>query len=142
MPEFHDTLALAAHPRCLALALAWLKSAAQRNQWPEQAAFSLALCLDEALSNILAHAARPAGSNEPLSIKLDCRSRNGSIVLEVQDNGTPFDPTTATSPPLAATLDEARPGGHGLRLMHHYLESLHYQRLEGWNCLRMTVPLA
>ena len=142
MPELHNTLVLAAHPRSLAVALAWLKLAAQRNHWPEQAAFSLALCLDEALSNILAHATRPAGLNEPLSIKLNCQSRNGSIILDVHDNGAPFDPTTATSPPLAATLDEARPGGHGLRLMRHYLESLHYQRLEGWNCLRMTVPLA
>ena len=49
-----------------------------------------------------------------------------------------FDPTQGQPSALAASLDEARVGGHGLRLMQHYLEDIDYRRVNEQNHLRLT----
>ena len=62
--------------------------------------------------------------------------------LSIEDNGAVFDPTAQASPALAPSLDEAQVGGHGLRLMRHYLRALHYQRQNERNTLVLEAPWA
>ena len=50
-----------------------------------------------------------------------------------------FDPKAQESPALAASLDEAQVGGHGLRLMRHYLRQLLYRREGMHNVLLLEV---
>ena len=52
-----------------------------------------------------------------------------------------FDPTAQASPDLAASLDEAQVGGHGLRLMRHYLHQMLYRREALRNVLLLEVAL-
>lgn len=141
MPDHNDTLELPVHSQAVAQALEWLESIAERQEWPARATFVLTLCLDEALTNVVSYAFQPAPAVIEPAITLACRAHGRNIVLELRDNGRPYDPTAETSPPLAATLDDAIPGGHGLRLMRHYLEDLRYQRQGEWNCLTMVMPL-
>lgn len=133
-----DTLELSPDAQAVPRAVQWLESIADREGWPPKSAFALTLCLDEALTNVVSYAFDPPPEASP-AVALSCRRDGTRIHLDLRDNGRPYDPTSAQSPPLAASLDEANIGGHGVRLMRHYLQDLAYRRENGWNCLTMTV---
>jgi serine/threonine-protein kinase RsbW len=63
------------------------------------------------------------------------------VALCIEDDGVPFDPTAQESPALATSLDEAHVGGHGLRLMRHYLHRMLYRRAPDRNVLLLEVAL-
>ena len=125
----------------LASALAWLEGLAQRDGWPARTLFALTLCADEALTNLISYASAPAGG-APLQLRLECTRSCSGVRLSIEDNGAVFDPTAQASPALAASLEEAQVGGHGLRLMRHYLRALHYQRQNDCNVLLLEAPWA
>lgn len=111
----------------LGRALEWLEGLAERDGWPARTLFALRLCADEALTNVISYATAPAGE-AALLLRLECARTADGVQLRIEDNGPAFDPTAQASPVLAPSLDDARVGGHGLRLMRHYLHTLHYQR--------------
>ncbi|KDC05323.1 histidine kinase-like ATPase domain protein [Bordetella bronchiseptica E012] len=83
----------------------------------------------------MSHAFTPG---HPAAIHLTLRQTRREVSLHIADNGAAYDPTQALSPPLARSLDDAQPGGHGLRLMRHFMHALSYQRRDGWNHLTLT----
>ena len=127
-------------PAGLSSALAWLEGLAERDGWPARTLFALTLCADEALTNLISYASAPAGG-APLQLRLECTRSCSGVRLSIEDNGAVFDPTAQASPALAASLEEAQVGGHGLRLMRHYLHALHYQRQNERNTLVLEAPL-
>jgi serine/threonine-protein kinase RsbW len=133
------SLSLAPGPDTVPKALAWLESIGERERWPARLAFKLSLCLDEALSNIIMHGFQRAGDGPPQPrVRLTVLRTDQSVAIDIADNGLPFDPTKRESPELSTTLEEARIGGHGLRLMRHYLKNIEYRRDTDWNHLRLT----
>ena len=132
-----DTLVPDTGAAAVAQALAWLDALAERDAWPPKARFALTLCADEALANVGAHARTPEGA--PAHLWLACGRTAHGVALRIEDDGAPFDPTAQDSPALAASLDEARIGGHGLRLMRHYLHRLLYRREGPRNVLLLEV---
>jgi anti-sigma regulatory factor (Ser/Thr protein kinase) len=133
------TLSLTPGPQAIPQALAWLESLARKHQWPPRLAFKLRLCLDEALTNIVEYGfADKAASTTPGQISVSVSAEGRRLALDIVDNGVAFDPTQGQPSALAASLDEARVGGHGLRLMQHYLEDIDYRRVNEQNHLRLT----
>ncbi|RGE45669.1 ATP-binding protein [Comamonas testosteroni] len=129
--------AMPARSESVAQMMAWLEQVGEERSWPPKSVFALTLCADEALTNIVSHA-KPA-DDAALQIKLQLGMLDGGIALCLADNGREFDPTQQASAELAESLDEAEVGGHGLRLMRHYLQRFEYRRSDGWNCLLMVV---
>ena len=126
----------------VARGLEWLESIGRGLHWPSRTLFKLRLCLDETLTNIAMYGyaqSRP-DAGEPC-VRLRLLEDGPRLVLEITDNGVAFDPTSQTPRGLDASLDEARVGGHGLRLMLHYLEDIRYERLDGWNRLELVAAL-
>lgn len=137
------SLSLAPGPNAIPQALAWLESIAEAERWPTRLAFQLSLCLDEALSNVVMYGFGPKGDGlAPPQISLALLQGTQSIAIDIVDNGVPFDPTQREPAELADTLDEAHIGGHGVRLMRHYLQSIEYRRDNGKNHLRLTAANA
>jgi len=134
-----DTLELLPDAQAAPRAAQWIERIAEREGWPQKTAFALTLCVDEALTNIVSYAFDDPA--RPPAVALRCRRAGPDIELQLRDNGRPYDPTASEPPALAASLDEARIGGHGVRLMRHYLQSLTYRREGDWNCLSMTVRM-
>lgn len=139
MPDSLDILDLPADPGAVPLALQWLESLAEQQDWAPRTTFGLTLSLDEALTNVVSYAFDPPGTTAAPAIHLACRTDDARIELELRDNGRPYDPTAGDPPPLVACLDEAEVGGHGVRLMRHYLDSLAYRRDNDWNCLTLVM---
>ncbi|AOB26178.1 MULTISPECIES: ATP-binding protein [Bordetella] len=130
-----DTLELSVTATTATDALYWLEHIARRDGWSAHLRFTLTLCADEALNNIMSHASTPG---YPTAIHLALRQTGQEVRLHIADNGAACDPTQASSPPLARSLDDAQPGGHGLRLMRHFMHAISYQRRDGWNHLTLT----
>ena len=130
-------------PQALGPALDWLEQLGHAQGWPLRTHNVLRLCADEALANIVLHARRSDGS--PAQFWLACGTTPGALALYLEDDGQPFDPTVQAPAPLAPSLEAATVGGHGLRLMRHYLQPLRYRRSAtppaGRNCLLLEVAL-
>lgn len=137
--ETLDALSLNADNATIKRALHWLETLSYRQGWPARTAFALTLCLDEALTNIVTHGGQ--GSTTPVAIKLLAQQDANTVVLTISDTGPAFDPTQSTPPELATSVDEARIGGHGVRLMRHYLKDIQYSRNDRHNHLRLTAAL-
>ena len=140
MADCNDQLALFPDLHAVPQALQWLENIALRENWPAREVFGLTLCLDEALTNVISYAFDPPVA-EP-AIHVACQVSEGRIVLALRDNGRPYDPTVGEPPPLANNLDDALIGGHGVRLMRHYLHDMIYRREAGWNHLNMIILAA
>lgn len=125
----------------VARALAWLDATGERQQWPTRTTFKLRLCLDETLTNVVMHGYSGAAAVATPCVRLRLHQEGRRLVLELLDNGVAFDPTAQASRELDASLDDAQIGGHGLRLLRHYLEDIRYERCEGWNRLRLITVL-
>ncbi|WP_233234216.1 ATP-binding protein [Bordetella sp. LUAb4] len=138
MPALHDTLHVVPDDTAVAQALHWLESLAQREDWPPRAGFGLTLSVDEALTNIVSYAFAD-GRRSPPALSLAYRRRGADLIVDIRDNGHPYDPTLTQLPELAGALDESEEGGHGLRLMRHYLKDIRYQRMRGENRLTLVV---
>lgn len=126
-------------PHCEAIAqvIAWLEAWSEQLKWPPRAVLALTLCVDEALTNIVSHAKAPEG--EALQIQLLFGTLPNGCALCVADNGAVFDPTAREPAELAGSLEETEAGGHGLRLMRHYLQRFEYRRQGERNWLLLGV---
>ncbi|WP_299146794.1 ATP-binding protein [uncultured Comamonas sp.] len=120
-------------------ALAWLQALAAGHGWSSRTVSTLLLCADEALANIAMHARRPDG--ERARIWLACGPTDAGVGVLIEDDGVAFNPVTQPSSALAASLDEAEIGGHGLRLLRHYLRQMQYGREAERNLLYMELEI-
>lgn len=144
MASRSDTLRLTPGHDSVGPAMQWLEDIAEREAWPARSRFALTLAMDEALTNVLSYAfgagaARETAAGEAPAVELAYRREGTALCLEIADNGSAYDPTAWSPAPLAQTLDDATPGGQGLRLMRHYLKDLRYRRDGGWNRLTLVV---
>lgn len=130
------SLSLNPGPDAVAQALNWLESVGEQAQWPMRTTFKLSLCLDEALSNIVMYGFKDTGDDG--RIQLAVHANDQHVLLDIVDNGIPFDPTGKMPRDLDNSVEDAEIGGHGLRLMRHYLLDIKYRRAGEENHLRLT----
>ncbi len=121
-------------------ALQWLRELAKLHHWPQRTSFGLVLSADEALTNIVTHTAKANHVNGAV-VRLACSQSTSEIALRIEDEGLQFDPTMSVLRPTAASVEEAEVGGHGLRLMRHYLKAVHYSRENDRNVLTLIASL-
>ena len=132
-----DTLEFPAELAQIGAALEWIEAKAEALGWPQRAVFGLTMGLDEVLTNIISYGFRESAAAQP-GIRLLCRVEDGSINLQVEDNGSAFDPTQIPPPTLATSVEDASIGGHGMQLLRHYMDEIHYRREGGHNVLTLV----
>ncbi|MEW6255164.1 MAG: ATP-binding protein [Pseudomonadota bacterium] len=115
----------------------WMEELEQRDNWPVQIRFGLELSVEEALANVITHAFE-GGAADPLIRVEYFRPSPESVGMRILDNGPAFDPTAVESPILAEDVDSARIGGHGVRLMRHFLSHIGYLRRDDLNQLTLV----
>ena len=122
-------------------ATAWLGDVAEAEGWPDAMRFGLELSLEEALTNVVSYGF--SGVDHVPDIRVECwRMPEGRAAVRIRDNGVAFDPTVIPEPEVAASLEEAKIGGHGVQLMRHFLESFSYERASGENRLTLVAKPA
>jgi serine/threonine-protein kinase RsbW len=111
----------------------WLEGWAMRDLSPELS-FAIQVCLEEAVANIIMY---NATTDDRLEIVIEVERRNQSLVAQIEDNGSAFDPTQVPRPPIPTSLAEAKVGNLGIHLMRSFASGLHYERRDSRNRLTM-----
>ena len=106
-----------------------------RHRLPEDAGADLNIALDEVLANLLQHAYDDAEVHE-IRIALSAYPR--AVVVEVEDDGRPFDPLVVPPPDRAALSTGSRIGGRGILFVRSLMSEVRYQRADGKNRLTLT----
>jgi serine/threonine-protein kinase RsbW len=120
-------------------AMAGLAAAVERfaaeNALPVAVVNALQVAVDEAVSNAINHG-YAAGARGEIAVRL--RRRPDRVELEIEDDGTPFDPLQAPAPDLTLSLDERPIGGLGIHLIRKLMDKMSYARREGRNLLKLV----
>lgn len=96
--------------------------------------FEANLALDELFTNIISYGFDD--KNEHV-IKITMSRQDDNLVISIEDDGAPFNPTTAQSPDLECTIEECRIGGLGIHLAKNLMDEVCYQRCKNKNILTL-----
>jgi len=91
------------------------------------------LAAEEACTNIALYAYPGRVGNIHIEAKV-----GDSLQLNIEDDGTPFDPTKRDVPPTQANVAERPIGGLGIYLIKTYVDDVSYEFKEGKNILRLV----
>lgn len=94
----------------------------------------LQVALDEVLSNVMTHG---YGDRQDGEILVRLLHRRDVIVVEVEDEGIPFDPLQTPSPDLTVPISKRIIGGLGVHFIRNLVDNIAYSRPHGRNCLRL-----
>jgi anti-sigma regulatory factor (Ser/Thr protein kinase) len=98
----------------------------------------IGVVLDEALGNIISYGYGPQENGD---ILVRAAVQDGRIVIEIEDDGRPFDPLTAPAPDLTASLRERKVGGLGIHFIRQLMDDVAYARIADTNRLRLSKRL-
>ncbi len=128
------TLDLYATPQEVMRAVEELQEFARTQGIPEKSIFGLSLALEECGSNIVNHALKGDAQKQ---FQVALQYSGGIFLIELQDDGAPFDPTAAAEG--KARAEEGDPlGGWGIQLVRRYTDEIQYERERGRNVLRLS----
>jgi anti-sigma regulatory factor (Ser/Thr protein kinase) len=95
----------------------------------------LELAVEEWAANVCRHAYPEAGG----SLEVSVRAEPGRVVVEIADEGRPFDPIAMRPPDVGRPLAERQPGGLGVLLIKRMLEDVRYRREGDHNIVTFVV---
>ena len=101
------------------------------NKLPAPKVFAINLELDELITNTVTHGSFEAGIDPRIDIHL--RVESDMLILTMEDNGKPFDPTFDTEPNTTSPLESREVGGLGLHLVKSFADRVSYEFVEGKN---------
>lgn len=115
-----------------------VESWGSREGWGSNLVFRVNLVLDELASNIIAYG-REEGRRSP-DIVIEMASREDEVIIEVSDDGRPFNPLSDAppAPAIHENLEAAPVGGLGIHLVKNMVDSMSYRHEDGRNRVTMT----
>lgn len=102
---------------------------------PEGTRYNVLVALQEMVTNVLRHGYQ-LDESRPVEVIFEITSE--ALRITVRDQGPMFDPTRFHRDPCGA--DASMPtevGGHGIRIVRQVMDKVEYERVDGWNTLRM-----
>src|SRR5262245_9895035 len=111
---------------------------ARRHQIDAETSHNLKLALDETLTNIMSYAYDNAVEH---IIVARLSLTQGKLIVEVEDDGIPFNPLSAPEPDTKQSLEERSIGGLGIYLVRKLMDELEYRRQNGRNILTMKLKV-
>ena len=121
--------------REIALAAERIEAFCSEHGLSEKIAFEVHLAVDELLTNTISYGYDDDGEHR---IELALRLEGGALVLEIADDGKPFDPLQAPEPDPEAPLEERALGGLGIYLVRKMMDAVAYRRQDGRNVVTLT----
>jgi serine/threonine-protein kinase RsbW len=151
MPEFsarmpEERIVLCGSLDELAQVWPWVEELSAEYAISADVCFAINLCLEEALSNIVRHGYK-RDCARPITVSCSVSthpSTKREVVFVIEDKAphfNPLDPALLNEADIAHTLDDLTPGGQGIRLLHKFAGSLHYEPLVEGNRLMIGFPI-
>lgn len=108
----------------------------EKEGWPPKLVYMVNLVLEELEVNALTHG-RASGLEE---YRITIDSQPDAVVIELSDDGPPFNPLTdAPSPDLDSPLESRPIGGLGIYLIKTMVDDISYQRETDRNYLTLKI---
>jgi anti-anti-sigma factor len=108
----------------------------QAHRVPHRAAYAVNLTIDELVSNVMRYA---YVDDETHFIEIVLAIEGDQIILQITDDGRPFDPRTG--PELDLHAEDREFGGLGILLVLEMVDALKYRRVEEKNCVEVRIHL-
>ena len=99
---------------------------------PPKCLFEINLGLDELFTNIISYGFKDESEHQ---IKFTLAKAEETLVVQVEDDGMPFNPLDIAGPAVPRDLDSINIGGLGIHLVKKVMDDIDYQRVEGRNKL-------
>ena len=100
--------------------------------------YNVELVYEEIVTNVIRHGGSPDGL---CSIEVTLGFDEHSVIMGFYDNGPAFDPTNHAMPELSGSVEAARIGGLGLKLIRNACARMEYERTRQ-NTNRLIVTIA
>lgn len=110
----------------------------QRMGLSEELGYQLELVLDEHVSNVIRHGLKDNGEH---IVRVGVRCDEHELIVEVEDDGVPFNPLESATPDITKPIEERRIGGLGIHLVRQIMDRLAYERRDGKNYMYMKKSL-
>ena len=115
-----------------------IENLGRQDNWPDELVFRVNLALEELGLNIMDYGLE----NAQQEIEITLTSDGDSLVIEIMDEGRPFDPLTdAPTPDLDGPVESRRVGGLGIHLVRTMMDDMQYRREQGKNRLTLVTRL-
>jgi len=111
----------------------------EENNLPSKDLFQVNLALDELLTNTISYG-YPDTKEHEILIKYTIEDAK-DLVIEVRDDGLPFDPLEREDPDITQDIDERSIGGLGIYLVRQMMDDINYRWEDGYNVLSMRKNL-
>lgn len=106
---------------------------------PDAKIFVVNLALDELIANTVMYGFDGVADPE---INVDLHLGGNRLVLTLEDNGRPFDPTRDVVPDITSSLMERPVGGLGRHFVKHLADRISYEYVDGRNRVTVEYDLA
>lgn len=96
--------------------------------------FDITISLDELLTNIISYAYDDKNEHQ---IDVNITTENDWMIIDIIDDGKPFNPLESNSPNFDIDLDDMEIGGLGIHIVKNKIDELIYERLKNKNVLKL-----
>ena len=97
----------------------------------------LELAVEEALVNVFSYAY--VGQAQAGAVRCRVAVQPKGLLVEIADEGPPFDPLAQSAPDTTLELDQRTPGGLGILLIKRLVSQVTYHREENRNVLQIAM---
>ncbi len=112
-----------------------LETLAREQGIPPKVLHEIQLAVEELLTNILNYAYPDQREHE---IKVRLLPGESEFIIEVADDGRPFNPLEQPKPDLTLPLEQRPIGGLGIYMIRKSMDRIEYRRADGKNILVMV----
>ena len=113
----------------------WLHATGGQVELPDDILSDVDHCAAEAVHNIIAYAYQDTDTH---LIRVSLIRERDRVNLEIEDDGTPFNPLDYSAPPAVSRIEHAPLGGRGIRIVRGLMTECSYRRENGKNILTMV----
>ncbi|WP_051676976.1 ATP-binding protein [Maridesulfovibrio frigidus] len=104
------------------------------NDIPGKALFEVNLVLDELFTNLVSYGCFSDSHNFDIMLLIE----DGVMLIEIKDDGKPFNPLEIPEPEIHCDCDERKIGGLGIHFMRKMMDDIEYSWNNGKNRLKLT----
>jgi serine/threonine-protein kinase RsbW len=101
---------------------------------PAKLAFPIKLSVEEIFVNIVSYGYTDCCEH---LIYIDLSLQDDTLIIQIEDDGIPFNPLDIEPPDFDEPLEVRKTGGLGLHLTKHLMDNICYNRCHGANRLTM-----
>jgi serine/threonine-protein kinase RsbW len=105
---------------------------------PEGARYNVLVALQEMVTNVLRHAYK-LDETKPIEVAFEVA--DDMLRITLRDQGPAFDPLQYDGKGVEGDADEPMPtecGGYGIMIARQVMDRVEYERVDGWNTLRLA----